>query len=167
MRLRILCIEPGPQNCMPDSPQWSWAVRELGAEIAYYRGHAHDFDSLCRGCDVAAYMAVMGGPDLPTVEALKRARGHCRLVAIFGDGGCPMTLPLQERYRDEDVFDAMVNIDGRSDWPHRPGTDFNYWGLFDPAPWEKRVPRVRKLGYAGSGGIHREALVNALGKQYV
>lgn len=164
MKLRILVLSPGPSNCRADSPQWSWAVRELGAEIGYYRDHSADFDALCRGADVVAYMAVMGGPDLPQIAALKRARQHCRLVAIFGDGGCPMCLPLQERYRDEDVFDSMVNIDGRFDWPHTPGRDFNYWGMFDPKPWEKPRRRGRRLGYNGAGGIHREPLVRALGK---
>lgn len=159
MKLRILCNRPGPPNVMPDSPQWSWAVRELGAEIKYYCCGT-PLDQLCDGCDVAAYAAEVGVPD---IETLKRGSQKCRLVGLFLDAGCPYGYKQLQQYADENVFHASVNCCG-GDWPHRPGIDFTYFGFFDPKPYEKSLPRTRKLGFNGAWAPERGGLVQALGK---
>jgi hypothetical protein len=162
VKLRLLCHYEGPVNCMPDSPQLSWACRELGADIKYFRGCPERLDQLCHGCDVVVYWAVMNGPDLPSIAAFRRARNKCRLVAMFGDGGCPECVPLLQTYKDQNVFDAAVNIDGHPDWPHREGIDWTCFGVFDDHAYRKVLPRTRRLGYSGGGGPHREGMVRSL-----
>jgi hypothetical protein len=162
VKLRILCKSPGPPNCNADSPHHSWAVRELGADIRYYGDRPQLMDFLCRGCDVVLYFDVMGGPSWPGIEVFKRARRHCRLVSMLGDGGCKHARPVLQRYKDEDAFDAVVNIDGTTDWPQRPDKDWTYFGMFDPRPYDKEMPRVRMLGYKGATGAMREAVARSL-----
>lgn len=162
LKLRILCHRFGPCNCMPESPMYSWAVRELGADVKWYKEHVFDLTPVVSGCDVVAYFAAMGGPDVPTIEAFKRARQHCRLVAVFGDGGCPLGRPMLQRYIDEDCFDCMINIDGITDLPLRP-QDCNYYGMFDDAPYRLPLPRIRRLGFNGAAAPERLALIKALG----
>lgn len=151
-------------------------MRELGAELLWYSAVHDRLDELCHNCDVVLYSAVMGGPKLPSIETFKRARQHCKLVCCLCDGGDYREVsPLLEDYKDQDVFDAIVNIDGNPDWPQREGKDFTYFGMFDPAPWEKVKQRTIKLGYNGAKGdpkYHRrpvvlEALGNALHAVYV
>lgn len=180
MKLRILCHFYGPANCMPDSPMYSWAVRELGAEICYFNTRnappsvkavkPEEIWRLCDGCDVAAYFPTMPGADInspwiecPTATALKRARNHSRLVAVFGDGGCPLARYTLRQYADADCFDAMACVDGNVDWPYRE-QDFVYWGLFDPKPYERALQRTRRFGFNGSGAPERHALIASLGK---
>lgn len=165
MRLRILTHRYGPCNCVPGSPMYSWAVRELGATIRHFKEHALDLTPIVEDCDVAVYFAHLGGPDMPTIEALKAARKHCRLVGVFGDGGCPLGRPMIQRYLDEDVFDCLVNIDGTLELPLRP-QDFNYWGMFDNVPYGQCYtrPRTRRLGFNGAASPERLALIAELGK---
>ncbi len=156
LRIRILCTCPGQPNTMADSPMWSWAVRELDAQVWYYGNRPERLDEVVDGCDVAVYSAVMGGPCMPSLEAFKRAKAKCRLVCLTCDASDWREVsPLMETWRDNDVFDAVVNIDGNPDWPQRPGKDFTWCGLFDPKPYDKVLPRVRRLGYNGAGGDPR------------
>ena len=162
MKIVILTLEPGHSNTRSDAPMYSWAVRELGAEVKHYKNNINSIDPLCDGADVVVHSTMPYGPHHVNDGDIQRAKSHCgRLVGLVSDAGDWRGPGADgfKTWRDENVYSAVVNIDGNPDWPHREGIDWTAFGIFDSLPWENRnISRTRRLGYAGAVGdkaVHR------------
>lgn len=114
--------------------------------------------------DVVIYSGPAAGKCLPMNDTFAEMRKTAKVIALVCDGGCPNWHPLLQTYKDENLFDLIVNIDGNHDWPRR-AHDLTFWGLIDPSYYNKTVEKTVPLGFAGgTGSKHRRDVLERLNR---
>lgn len=115
--------------------------------------------------DIIIYSGPAAGKCKPRLETLKALGESATTIGYVLDGGCPDWHPLLEEYKQNDVFDLMVNTDGNPHWPKRD-KDLTTWQPVDESFYQKALDKNIRLGFAGGqGSKHRQEAISRLKEQ--
>lgn len=161
---KLLILSECPEAAAVDESATSWAVRELGARVAYFGTDDAAKVLVDERPECVVYRSTLNRERMLSDETLRWIGSRSRLVLWCSEASSPHYRDLLGHYRDEKLFAFRVGTDGG------PQTDLLDWVTLWPVDpqWYAALDRYDHYkditcGFAGSIGDERRPLLRSFG----